>query len=129
MPARLDRALETLTFGAVPSFDLATQFGAFDLKRVGGELRADHLHPQPPATPAQSAQVDPEPVPNSLVVGEHGRDGVDYSRICFVHKWASRTVVASALATRQTCPYCDADADGGRERYRELVDRLVLVGR
>lgn len=124
MGAPLHRALESVALVAVPSLDEALTLGAFELQYVGRELRPSHLDTEVPAAPSGLQQFDPEPIALDEIVAEHGRDGADYTRVCNRHGWASRAVVSSSLAERAQCPFCDAERDGGRERYRELTARL-----
>lgn len=96
-------------------------------EQVGRESRTRDGDAQPELSPAHVQQFDPESVPLDQVIGEHVREGVDYTRICAWHCWASRRVVSRALAMGQRCPYCAAEIDGGRKRYFELSDRLLGI--
>lgn len=52
---------------------------------------------------------------------EQTRDGVDYTRVCGRHQWASLPFYTLKDILPQ-CPECAAEIDGGRgrERYRSL---------
>lgn len=60
------------------------------------------------------------------LVMETTPDGVDYTRVCSTHRWAS--LPASSPNDVLRCPFCavDHDAHRGLVRYSEIYTRLVL---
>lgn len=126
MATRLQHPNQAVTLEFVPTDQ---QPRAPLTEQVGREPRPRDGDPEPELRLTYAQQFDAESIALDQVIGEHGPDGVDFTRICALHQWASRPVVSRDLALGQRCHFCEAEIDGGRKRYFELTDRLLGVRR